>query len=47
MLIGNPINPINCGAIAMIGGFPVVWIVSLLTPSLPKSVTDNIFECYK
>jgi SSS family solute:Na+ symporter len=47
MLIGNPINPINCGAIAMLGGFPVVWIVSLLTPSLPKSVTDNIFECYK
>ena len=29
MLLGNPINPINCGAIAMVGGFPVVWLVSL------------------
>ena len=47
MLAGNPINPINCGAIAMLGGFPVVWLVSLLTPRLPKSFTDQIFECYK
>ena len=34
MLIGNPINPINCGAIAMVGGFPVVWLVSLFTKKL-------------
>ena len=47
MLAGNPINPINCGAIAMLGGFPVVWLVSLLTPRLPKSFTDQIFECYQ
>jgi len=47
MLIGNPINPINCGAIAMVGGFPVVWIVSLLTKKLPKQTVDSIFECYK
>ena len=47
MLAGNPINPINCGAIAMLGGFPVVWIVSLLTPKLPKQTVDSIFECYK
>ena len=46
MLIGNPINPINCGAIAMVGGFPVVWIVSLLTKKLPKKTVDQIFECY-
>ncbi len=46
MLIGNPINPINCGAIAMLGGFPVVWIVSLLTPSMSKPILDNIFDCY-
>ena len=46
MLAGNPINPINCGAIAMVGGFPVVWIVSLLTPCLPQQKVDNIFECY-
>ena len=46
MLVGNPINPINCGAIAMVGGFPVVWIVSLLTKKLPKKTVDQIFECY-
>ena len=46
MLIGNPINPINCGAIAMLGGFPVVWIVSLFTPKMSKPILDNIFECY-
>ena len=47
MLLGNPINPINCGAIAMVGGFPVVWIVSLLTKKMPKKTVDAIFECYK
>jgi SSS family solute:Na+ symporter len=47
MLIGNPINPINCGAIAMVGGFPVVWIVSLLTKKLPQKMVDTIFECFK
>jgi SSS family solute:Na+ symporter len=47
MLIGSPINPINCGALAMIGGFPIAWIVSLVSPKLPKSYTDKIFECYK
>ena len=47
MLLGNPINPINCGAIAMVGGFPVVWIVSLFTKKLPQKTVDSIFECYK
>ena len=47
MLLGNPINPINCGAIAMVGGFPVVWITSLLTPKLSKNTIDSIFDCYK
>ncbi len=47
MLVGNPINPINCGAIAMVGGFPVVWIVSFLTKKLPAKTVDSIFECYK
>ena len=46
MLLGNPINPVNCGAIAMVGGFPVVWLVSLFTPRLPKQKVDGIFECY-
>jgi SSS family solute:Na+ symporter len=47
MMIGNPINPINCGAIAMVGGFPVCWLVSLFTKKMPKSIVDSIFECYK
>jgi Na+(H+)/acetate symporter ActP len=48
MLSGNAIaNPINCGAIAMVGGFPVVWIVSLLTKKMPADEVNKIFECYK
>jgi SSS family solute:Na+ symporter len=47
MLLGNPINPINCGAIAMIGGFPIVLIVSMMTPHMSKKDVDQIFECYK
>ena len=46
MLLGNPVNPINCGAIAMVGGFPVVWITSLLTPKLSSSLVNYIFKCY-
>ena len=47
MVAGNPINPINCGAIAMLGGFPVVWLVSLLTPKMPRDIVARMFECYK
>jgi len=47
MLAGNPINPINCGAIAMVGGFVVVWLVSLLTPKMSKDRIQQIFDCYK
>ncbi len=47
MLIGNPINPINCGAIAMVGGFVVVALVSFVTPKMPKECIDKIFDCYK
>ena len=46
MLLGNPINPINCGAIAMLGGFVVVAVFSLVTPRLPKEIIDRIFNCY-
>ena len=46
MLLGNPINPINCGAIAMVGGFPVVWLVSLVTKKMNSQTVDSIFECY-
>ncbi len=47
MLAGNPINPINCGAIAMVGGFPVVWLVSLLSPKMKADEVNKIFECYR
>ncbi|MBR1682882.1 MAG: sodium:solute symporter [Bacteroidaceae bacterium] len=47
MLLGNPINPINCGAIAMVGGFPVVWLVSLFSPKLPHTDVDKMFACYQ
>ncbi len=47
MLAGNPINPINCGAIAMLGGFPIVLIASLVTPKLKKETVDQMFQCYQ
>jgi SSS family solute:Na+ symporter len=31
----------------MVGGFPVVWIVSLLSPKMKRDTVDKIFECYK
>ena len=45
--INISINPINCGAIAMVGGFPVVWLVSLFTKKMPEKTVDQIFECYR
>jgi len=47
MLAGNPISPINAGAIAMVGGFIVVPVVSLFTKQLPAEMVDRIFSCYK
>ena len=47
MLMGNPVNPIDCGAIAMVGGFPVVALVSLVTEKMNRSTVDRIFECYR
>ncbi|MBQ6208350.1 MAG: sodium:solute symporter [Prevotella sp.] len=46
MVLGNPINPINCGAIAMVGGFVVVWLFSLFTKKMPEEDVERIFECY-
>lgn len=40
-------NPINCGAVAMLGGFLVVWIVSLVTPKMSDSYVNGIFQCYQ
>ena len=47
MLIGNPISPINCGAIAMVGGFVVVALVSILTKPMNKNYVENIWKCYE
>ncbi|MCF0175295.1 MAG: sodium:solute symporter [Bacteroidales bacterium] len=47
MVLGNPVNPIICGAIAMTGGFVVVAFVSMLTPKMDRSFTDSIFSCYR
>ncbi|MBQ1697624.1 MAG: sodium:solute symporter [Bacteroidales bacterium] len=47
MVAGNPFSPINCGAIAMVGGFAVVFIVSLFTPKMDDQTVAKIWECYK
>lgn len=47
MLLGNPMSPINCGAIAMTGGFAVVTLFSLFTPKMNRQTVDQMFECYK
>ena len=47
MLLGNPMSPINCGAIAMTGGFVVVFLVSLLTKKPEKETIEQIWQCYK
>lgn len=48
MLSGNAIlNPIDCGAVAMVGGFVVVALVSLITKKMDKTTVDGIFNCYK
>ncbi|MCR5413414.1 MAG: sodium:solute symporter [Kiritimatiellae bacterium] len=43
MLLGNPMNPIDCGAAAMLGSLAVVPAVSLVTPRLPRSLVDSVF----
>ena len=46
MMMGNPINPIDCGAIAMVGGFIVVGVVSIFTPKMDSEKVEKIFACY-
>jgi SSS family solute:Na+ symporter len=46
MLVGNPVSPINCGAIAMVGGFVVAAIVSFLTKPLSDKYVEDIWQCY-
>ena len=47
MLLGSPINPVNCGAIAMLGGFVVVFVVSIFTSKMDRAYVNHIFTCYK
>ena len=47
MMLGNAIlNPIDCGAVAMVGGFAVVFLVSLVTPKIEPDKVNSIFSCY-
>ncbi len=47
MLMGNAwFNPIDCGAVAMLGGFVIVFLVSLITPKMNRKTVDDIFKCY-
>ncbi len=39
-------NPVNCGAVAMLGGLVIVPLVSLLTPRPNKLDTEKMFSCY-
>lgn len=42
----NFMNPINCGAVAMVGGLVIVPLVSLITPKMNKNLMNDIFDCY-
>ena len=46
MLSNSLLNPIDCGAVAMVGGFIVVAVVSLFTKKMDEKTVDNIFKCY-
>ena len=47
MFCGKPfMNPIDCGALAMLGGFVVVAVVSFCTPRLAAAHVARIFSCY-
>lgn len=48
MILGNSLlNPIDCGAVAMVGGFVIVFIVSLFTRKMNPSFVDDVFKCYR
>ena len=47
MMLGNSLlNPIDCGAVAMVGGFVIVFIISLFTRKMNPSFVDDVFKCY-
>ena len=39
-------SPINCGSIAMLAGFVIVPLVSILTKAPDRRFTDALFACY-
>jgi SSS family solute:Na+ symporter len=39
-------SPINCGAIAMVGGLILVPLISLITPKMAKEKVEDMFSCY-
>ena len=39
-------SPINAGAVAMLAGFAIVPLVSLLTRAPDRRFTDKLFDCY-
>lgn len=48
MMLGNAfLNPIDCGAVAMVGGFIVVFLVSLVSKKMDQDTVKAIFTCYK
>ncbi len=40
-------SPINCGAVAMLGGLVIVPLVSLVTKKMDKDTVDAMFSCYE
>lgn len=40
-------SPVNCGAVAMIGGLIIVPIVSLITKAPEKNLVEDAFSCYQ
>ena len=39
-------SPINCGVIAMLAGFIIVPVVTLITPKFSKEKAEEMFSCY-
>lgn len=39
-------SPINAGAVAMIAGFAIVPVVSVVTPKMQRGTVNRIFTCY-
>ena len=40
-------SPINCGAVAMVGGLIIVPIVSLFTKKPDQKNVEDAFSCYE